>query len=371
MYTVLRRIYYGDDVLFDVQRDTLLLRLTAAQIRTMGEAQFDNITIARNGAVRTRSGCAKIPVIHRAGYSLIRVSDNQRNGRYYGGNTNKFGITYKDKNYIVKFPKDEDLSVWTEYIASSFIRAMSIPCQVTKLGMYKGEFVVLVEDFTTPACVLHAYKETQQSSEESDIQTKDYTYRDVLYLIDKHLKMTAQEKQRAKIQFWNMFICDAILGNRDRHWGNWGYFAQEMGYTIAPIFDNGGSLFPGVAKVLGIYKDANARAAFLRERIFTFPASLFKMEQFEACSKRTNYYEMLGCTEFDPIFESCVQQMRKKFTLQQVYHAIKGVVKDLPISSTLKRFYIEIVVLRYACIIQRAQFDEVYPKVEELIWKRK
>ena len=43
-----------------------------------------------------------------------------------------------------------------------------------------------------------------------------------------------------------MFIVDALIGNWDRHNGNWGFLynsrTDEM--TLAPVFDCGSSLFP-------------------------------------------------------------------------------------------------------------------------------
>ena len=49
------------------------------------------------------------------------------------------------------------------------------------------------------------------------------------------------------------FICDAILGNRDRHAGNWGYLKFSSGYLPAPIYDNGGSLFPNFDSKINEY----------------------------------------------------------------------------------------------------------------------
>lgn len=45
-------------------------------------------------------------------------------------------------------------------------------------------------------------------------------------------------------QFMPMFWFDALVGNEDRHLGNFGFITNEAGVTRAhPIFDNGGCLF--------------------------------------------------------------------------------------------------------------------------------
>lgn len=39
--------------------------------------------------------------------------------------------------------------------------------------------------------------------------------------------------------FWNVFIVDALLGNFDRHNGNWGFLYDDQTHRteIAPVFD--------------------------------------------------------------------------------------------------------------------------------------
>lgn len=41
-----------------------------------------------------------------------------------------------------------------------------------------------------------------------------------------------------------MYIVDALLGNFDRHGANWGFLKKNNKYSLAPIFNNGSSLFP-------------------------------------------------------------------------------------------------------------------------------
>ncbi len=56
----------------------------------------------------------------------------------------------------------------------------------------------------------------------------------------------AIDSDALKRRFWDMFIVDALIGNWDRHNGNWGFLynsrTDEM--TLAPVFDCGSSLFP-------------------------------------------------------------------------------------------------------------------------------
>lgn len=66
---------------------------------------------------------------------------------------------------------------------------------------------------------------------------------DILTAIDEQ---QAVDPYTLKEHFWDMFIVDALIGNWDRHNGNWGFLyntrTDEM--RIAPIYDCGSCLFP-------------------------------------------------------------------------------------------------------------------------------
>lgn len=40
-----------------------------------------------------------------------------------------------------------------------------------------------------------------------------------------------------------MFVVDALIKNPDRNNGNWGVLWDGLGYALAPVYDNGSSLF--------------------------------------------------------------------------------------------------------------------------------
>mgnify|MGYP000725991490 CR=1 FL=1 len=41
-----------------------------------------------------------------------------------------------------------------------------------------------------------------------------------------------------------MYLIDAWIGNFDRHGSNWGFLKKNNRYRMAPVYDNGSSLFP-------------------------------------------------------------------------------------------------------------------------------
>ena len=299
---------------------------------------------------------------------MLEITDSMRNGKIYDGTTLKFGVTIADKDYIVKLGT-ADLSVYSEHIASSIIRyKLHIPCHKTELGTYKGNPVCVLQDFTTPTAALHTFKDTKQSSEDTDLADKEYTYQDVLYLIDKHLKLDEQTKKKAKEQFWDMYIADAILGNRDRHWGNWGFLTNGKTYTPAPLFDNGASLFPGVLSVISEFQDNTARYAFLKQRVEVFPASLLCIRRPDRCY-RTNYKEIFSDLRKFPLLAERVREIQRRVgTWQSLGLYVRDLCCACGMSVVLIKFYIEIVCLRYKVIVLREPFDKAYAQVEEFVW---
>lgn len=310
---------------------------------------------------------------------MLNITDNDRNNKMYDGNSPKFGVTLDGTDYIVKLSKDGGMSVFCEYIASKFITALGVPCHEVAIGTYLGnymgrninkEFVSIIKDFTsgTPY-TLHPFGDTNQSSEDT-LLPKEYTYDDVVYMIDKHLKMSDSSKQEAKRMFWDMFICDAILANRDRHNRNWGYLSDGKTYKTAPLYDNGSSLFPDVYRVIQQYVDKDSRPEFLRQRIYDFPACLLMKVKEDRKTKvvrpcRTNYAEMFTDLRINKLFAERVRHIKANYTDRDVFNIIKNIVSPIPLDMSYKRFYIEIVTLRYMCIILREDFAKAYKTVED------
>lgn len=300
---------------------------------------------------------------------MIDATHLQLSNKQYNGNTKKLGVVYNNIDYIVKFAKDNDMSVYCEYIASELLTFLGILCHKVELGLYNGEVVDIIKDFTSGTkLTLHSYKDTKQSSEDTDISTKEYTYDDVLYLIEHHLKLTDEYKIEAQQRFWDMFIGDAIIGNRDRHWGNWGYLSNGKIYKFAPLYDNGAGLFPGINKVIAQYININTRKQFMYERVYTFPASLFKIKRPDR-SYRSNYAEMFKDLRINKIFARQVNAIKTRVSYQSLFAKMFDICRNTGLSWEYCRFFIEIATLRYACIVLRLDFNKTYSQLESELSK--
>lgn len=298
-------------------------------------------------------------------YNGIHITDDMINSKKYDGNTFKFGITVNNEDYIVKMRNNTISSIYSEYIASRFISSIGINCHKVYFGYYRNELCIIMKDFTTKESKLRSFKDTQQSSEDTDIKTKKYTYSDVIDLIEKHSKLNEKFKKQAINQFWQMFICDAILGNRDRHHGNWGYLMEKTGYRMAPIYDNGSSLFPDVERQIGNYVNhikEGTELKFISERAEKFPASLFQIETSDGKTRRTNYNEILSDLRINKTLAFQVRSIKENVGFEAVYRNTYQILQEARefIPGIYVRFYLIIICVRYLHLIERKSIEKSY-----------
>ena len=66
---------------------------------------------------------------------------------------------------------------------------------------------------------------------------------DILQTIDEQQLL---DRDMLMERFWDMFIVDALIGNWDRHNGNWGFLYDDRNdeISLAPVYDCGSCLFP-------------------------------------------------------------------------------------------------------------------------------
>lgn len=288
-----------------------------------------------------------------------------KNSKIYNGMTPKFGVTLNGIDCIVKLSKsktEKDISALCEYTASHFINEIGFKAHKTVLQTYNGETVVLLKDFTSENNTLKSFRNICESSENTVIATKGYTYEDVADTIINHTKFSDKFKKQALTQFWEMYFCDAILGNRDRHIGNWGYLTNNGDYIMAPIYDNGASLFPQVNKHIENY--LTDRKEFLFDRAERYPASILgEYSPKDRRVKKTNYYEYIGRKGKKPTEFTCVLEKIRKLGVDNIRNAAIKSVDSPYIDNIYKRFFVDIICIRYMHIILRYSLEESYERL--------
>lgn len=150
--------------------------------------------------------------------------------------------------------------------------------------------------------------------------------------------------------FWDVFIIDTLLGNFDRHNGNWGFLYDLYDETseIAPVYDCGSCLLPQADEkaMRGVLENED----MLRARIFQFPTSAIKLN-----GRKINYYDYLTTTD-NP---DC-QKALSRIILRIDFDKINAVIESIPcINDLQKEFYRVYIKARYDLILKPA-FERVH-----------
>ncbi|MEI3525571.1 MAG: HipA domain-containing protein [Eubacteriales bacterium] len=189
---------------------------------------------------------------------MIDFTDCRRiPGRAYNGaNGNKIAVEYNNEIYMLKFPpsgakKPTELSYTnsciSEHLASTIFNLIGISAQETMLGTFavkgKVKTVCACKDFTSGGKRLFDFCSIKNTILDSDTGGSGTELEDIMDTIDKQQFVSPSVLRE---HFWNMFVADALLGNFDRHNGNWGFlYDDKTGLTeIAPVFDCGSCLLP-------------------------------------------------------------------------------------------------------------------------------
>ncbi len=264
--------------------------------------------------------------------------------RSYGGSERKLGILLNGQPYMLKFRKRTPFgyryNTISEYLGSHIYQSIGIPCQDTLLGTYHNEEVVACKDFLTDGFQFVPFNDVGESTIEEDKNLYQYTYDDIMHLLVLNKKLTDVEESISS--FFDIYIVDALIGNSDRHGGNWGFLKKDNKYTLAPVFDNGSCLYPNMTdedemrKILSDEEQINAR-------IYDFPTSQIKIN-----NKKSSYFEVISSLQFDEINKSLIK-IYTKIDL----NVINALIDDIPsISDTHKEFYRTMIEQRYKKIIR-------------------
>ena len=172
----------------------------------------------------------------------------------YKGSEKKKTLIYNNKKYLVKFPdpireKNKNISyinnALSEYIGSNIFKMIGFKTQNTLLGtyIYNGieRVVCACEDFTDDAHKLYEFENLALSTNPDKKITTEIN--DITEVIKANPIINKEEIQA---KFWDMFIVDSLIGNTNRHNGNWGFLlnSNTKELVFAPIYDCGSCLNP-------------------------------------------------------------------------------------------------------------------------------
>lgn len=274
---------------------------------------------------------------------------------YSGANGKKIAVEYAGKHYMLKFPpsgknKPTELSYtnscFSEHLGSSIFNMVGIRAQNTMLGTFevngKAKVVCACEDFTSDGSLLYDFCSIKNTIIDSEHEGAGTELEDLLETIEKQQFVNASLLHE---HFWNVFIIDALLGNFDRHNGNWGFLynptADES--EIAPVFDCGSCLLPQadekvMDKVLKSEDELNAR-------IYRFPTSAIHYK-----GKKINYYDFITSMENEDC-TGALLRMLPRINMDKINTFID---EEQYLSGKQKTFYKYYINQRYEKILMSA-----------------
>lgn len=261
----------------------------------------------------------------------------------YGGSERKLGILINGEPYMLKFQKITQFGKrnnhLSEYLGSHIFELLGFNVHQTYLGSYKNEAVVACKDFVCDGYEFVPFNDVGESTIETDKEKYQYSYNDIILLLEKNKKITSIEETVSI--FFDMFIVDALIGNFDRHGANWGFLKKDNEYSLAPIFDNGSSLFPQLVnedEMKIILSDEDE----LNERVYKFPTSQIKLND-----KKSSYFEVISSLKFNEINKSLLNIYPKINLIK-----INCLIDSLNISNIHKQFYKRMIEERFNKIIK-------------------
>ncbi len=262
-----------------------------------------------------------------------------RNKTYAGANGSKISVIYNGEQYMLKFPavpsKNKEISYTngcvSEYIGCHIFESIGIPVQKTLLGTYarngRQKIVVACKDFTASGLALQDFASLKNTMIDSIHNGYGTELSDILITLEEQ---TAIEPQVLTRWFWDMFIVDALIGNWDRHNGNWGFLynndTDEI--TLAPVYDCGSCLFPQAGEEImrKTLEDQSERDL----RIFEIPLSGIKIN-----GQKIRYFDFISSLE-NKDCNKALQRILPRIDMIK----INQIVEETPFISDLqKTFY--------------------------------
>lgn len=310
--------------------------------------------IISNGRLRTNLSIVNAIYERDKNMTIDFTALPRRNKTYAGANGSKISVMYAGEQYMIKFPappsKNKEMSYThsciSEYLGCQIFNSIGIPAQKTILGTFningKEKIVVACGDFTTPGVTLQDFASLKNQIIDSGHNGYGTELSDILHTFENQ---TAIDQVAITERFWDMFIVDALIGNWDRHNGNWGflYNAHSDTMQLAPVYDCGSSLYPQADD--DIMTAVLTKEAEMNLRIFEIPTSAICLN-----GKRLKYFDFITSLQN----EDCNQALRKILPRIDM-DKIRSIINETPFISELqKRFYIAIIEARKARILDFA-----------------
>lgn len=283
---------------------------------------------------------------------LVNFSESEEIFNIYRGSEKKKTLIHNETRYLVKFPdplreKNKDISyinnAYSEYIGSKIFEMLGFETQKVVLGKYKVEdkekIVCACEDFTNESNALLEFENLAISAVEKKTDTEIADIMQVIKMNENFINVEETIKM-----FWKIFIVDSLIGNTDRHNGNWGFLGnlKDKDYKFAPIYDNGSCLNP-------LLEDRDIEQ-YLNNETELKNIALNTYSCLKENNKKINYYHYINSLKNEEC-NKALNEIFPKIELEKINEMIDNIEC---ISEIRKQFYKQIIKIKYDNILKNA-----------------
>ena len=278
--------------------------------------------------------------------------------RSLGGSDRKNRVLHDGKYYMLKFTEEHvkksevstshENNAISEYISSHIAQSTGLETHNTILGFYNDEVCVACEDFRTSDTDNMEFQEIMRTIY-GPSELKRIARLDQIYAAYNCPAFPEYLREDGVKRYWDTFVIDALVGNFDRHIGNWGLLTKAddlNGYKLAPTYDYGSTLFP-ILSDDGV-KEIIDNEFEMQKRCYVFPsATLYLTKEKKG---KPGYYDMLA-SGYDENCSTAIIRMFPKINIEK----IDNIIDNTPIISDVKKdFYKKILDMRYELILEKA-----------------
>lgn len=266
----------------------------------------------------------------------------------YGGSEVKKTYYIDGKKYMVKFPDPireikNNISYvnnqYSEYIGCKIFEIFNIDVQRVELVKCKVDnkekIAVMCEDFLNDGENLVEFKNLSYSLNLEKKYTNELS--DIFEMVNSVDNF--EEKDLFEDKFWDVFIVDTLIGNVDRHLGNWALIFKDNKYRLSPIYDCGSCLHPLLSedRIIELLKGNELKNVAINLK------TAYKLN-----GKTLNY---LDAYKIMPI--KLKRSLLKMYDLIDM-DRIKDIIYNIDtLSDSMKEFYYRTILLRKTEIIDK------------------
>lgn len=299
---------------------------------------------------------------------MIDFSECERDySRTYDGSSGKkICVIYNGSRYLLKFASVPAEREWnkgrhekysnscaSEHVACNVLRHLGMNVQDTILGTYSTDNgvkdVVACKDFTEGGLRFASFVQLKNSCLNNE--GSNGTGTELSEIMEAIEEQRWLEPAELRSFFWDMFMGDALVGNFDRHNGNWGFLLDDNGKAeVAPIFDCGSCLFPQLET--SRYPEILSKREEIDIRVYDRPAAAIKVD-----NKRINYFDFISSLKNGDCNEALLRIL-PRIDISGIIGMIHGMQE---LSDIQKEFYCTILGERYHKIL-KFSFDKLTGK---------